>query len=69
MSLEFLTVKEFAQRLKIQPRQVYEWINNGRIHALRISDGPKSPYRIPIRELSRLDSECYLNMEENDESL
>lgn len=64
MSLEFLTVSEFAQRMKVQPRQVYAWIKDGRIRALKLNDTPRSPWRIPFRELARLDSECYENLEE-----
>lgn len=62
--IEFLTVNEFAQKLKVQPRQVYTWIEQGRIKALRLNDTPKSPWRIPFRELARLDAEAYENLEE-----
>ena len=66
MSLEFLTVNEFAKRLKVQPRQVYAWIKQRKIKGLRLNDTPKSPWRIPFRELVRLDAECYINLEEDD---
>ena len=60
---EFLTVEEFANKLKVQNRQVYLWIKSGRIKALRLNDSPKSPWRIPLKELARLESEAYINNE------
>jgi len=61
--MEFYTVEEFAKILKVKPRQVYKWIKEQRIHALRLNNTEKSPWRIPHRELARLDASCY---EEND---
>ena len=59
MDLEFLTVKEFSERLKISREEVYRWIDSGRIKAIRISNKNKSPYRIPATEIKRLHAQAY----------
>lgn len=59
MENEFYTVQEFADLVKIQREQVYAWIKSGKVRAMRLENGPKSPWRIPITEILKLHSECY----------
>ena len=54
MEQEFLTVKEFADRLKMHYNTVLKSIHKGRINAFRINEGVKASYRIPSSELNRL---------------
>lgn len=57
--LEFLTVKAFAEKVKVGRKLVYEWIDIGRIKALRISNNERSHWRIPVTELRRLHAQAY----------
>lgn len=50
----FLTVEEFAERIKMHPSSVRRSIREGRIFASRPSTGKRGPYRIPESELERL---------------
>jgi len=52
--MNFLTVEEFADRVKMHPGTVRASIKKGRIFASRPGLGKKSPYRIPESELERL---------------
>lgn len=52
--MNFLTVEEFAERLKIHPVTVRRAIKQGRIYASRPSAGKKAPYRICESEIERL---------------
>lgn len=54
MSINFLTVEEFAKRIKMHPGSVRRSIKQGRIFAARPSMGKKAPYRIAESELERL---------------
>ena len=54
MDLNFLTVEEFAKRIKMHPASVRRSIKQGKIFATRPSMGIKSPYRIAESELERL---------------
>ena len=54
MSVNFLTVEEFAKRIKLRPSSVRRAIKNGKIFATRPSMGKKGPYRIAESELERL---------------
>jgi len=56
---EFMTVREFADKMKVQRDQVYDWINYGRIKAIRVNDRPHSPWRIPYTELRRMHAKAY----------
>lgn len=44
-----LTVEEVAERLKVTPRTVYRWINEGKLKALK------------IQGIVRITEETYLN--------
>jgi len=52
--MNFLTVEEFANKLKIHPTTVRRAIKQGRIYASRPSAGKKAPFRISESELERL---------------
>lgn len=54
LGMNFLTVEEFAKRLKIHPASVRRAIKAGHIFATRPSLGKKAPYRIAESELERL---------------
>jgi excisionase family DNA binding protein len=54
MEVNFLTVEEFAKRIKMHPGSVRRSIKNGRIFAMRPSMGKKGPFRIAESELERL---------------
>lgn len=54
MTFNFLTVEEFAQRIKMHPGSVRRSIKQGKIYASRPSMGKKGPYRIAESELERL---------------
>lgn len=50
----FLTVEEFAKRIKMHPVSVRRAIKQGKIYASRPSCGKRAPYRICESELERL---------------
>lgn len=52
--MNFLTVDEFAERIKMHPGTVRRAIREGKIYASRPSLGKKAPYRIAESELERL---------------
>jgi len=52
--MNFLTLEEFAKRIKMHPGTIRKAIRNGKIFASRPGMGKKSPYRIPESELERL---------------
>lgn len=52
--MNFLTVEEFAQRVKMHPGTIRRAIKEGKIYASRPGLGKKSPYRIAESELERL---------------
>ena len=54
MSVNFLTVEEFAARIKMHPGSVRRAIKQGKIYASRPSMGVKAPFRIAESELERL---------------
>lgn len=55
----FMTVKEFSEQLRVQRDQVYKWIHDGRIKALRVTNSEKSPWRIPHTELKKFHAQAY----------
>ena len=52
--MNFLTLLEFADRMKMHPSTIRKAIRQGKIFASRPGMGKKSPYRIPESELERL---------------
>jgi excisionase family DNA binding protein len=54
MDMNFLTVEEFAKRIKMHPGSVRRSIKQGKIFAARPSMGKRGPYRIAESELERL---------------
>ena len=52
--MEFITVAEFARRLKMHPGSVRRAIREGRIFAMKISNGKKAHHRISESEIERL---------------
>jgi len=54
MDVNFLTVEEFAKRIKMHPTSVRRSIKQGRIFATRPSVGKRGPYRVAESELERL---------------
>lgn len=51
---EIFTVQETAKILKLSPGTIRKWIREDKIYAYMIGEGRKSGYRIPIREIERL---------------
>lgn len=55
MTVNFISVNEFAQRIKMHPQTVRKAIKQGTIFATRIFNGKKQGhYRIAESELERL---------------
>lgn len=54
LQTDFLTVREFASKLRIHENTVRNGIKNGRIQALKVGSGKRSFYRISINECNRL---------------
>lgn len=52
--MNFLTVKEFSEKMKMHPATVRRAIRNGKIYAMRPGIGKKSRYRIAESEIERL---------------
>lgn len=52
--MNFLTVEEFAKRMKVCTTSVRRSIREGKIYASRPSMGKRAPYRIAESELERL---------------
>ena len=52
--MDFLTVEEFAAKVKLHPTTIRKAIRLGRIYAARIGAGKRTRYRIAESELERL---------------
>ena len=52
--MNYLTVEEFASRIKMHPQSVRKSIKEGKIFASRPSMGKRGPFRIAESELERL---------------
>lgn len=50
----FLTVKQFADMVKMHPNSIYKAIRKGRLQAFRITDSRQSAWRIPESEVNRI---------------
>lgn len=57
--IEFLSVNSFADRMMCSKEEIYIWIKQGKIAAMRLGSGPKSPWRIPMSELYRFREMAY----------
>lgn len=51
---EFLTLQEFAKKMKLHPDTIRKAIRCGYINAFRAGSGKRSPLRIPSTEIERL---------------
>jgi excisionase family DNA binding protein len=51
---EYMTVKEFASKMKLHYNTVYRAIKSGRLNAVRIGSGKKSSFRIAASEVNRI---------------
>jgi excisionase family DNA binding protein len=51
---EYLTVKEFASKMGLHYNTIVRAIRKGRLNAVRIGDGVKASYRIPVSEIHRI---------------
>lgn len=51
---DFLTIKEFAAKLRIHPNTVRNSIRSGRLNAFRIGHGARASYRISASEINRI---------------
>lgn len=51
---EFLCIKEFAKLMKLHPNTIRRAIKGGKIQAIRIGMGERTPYRIPRSEINRI---------------
>jgi len=51
---DFYTVMEFSNKLRIHPNTVRKLVKSGKIQSFRIGEGPRSDYRIPKTEISRI---------------
>lgn len=51
---DFLSVKEFANKLGIHPNTVRRSIKSGRISAFKVGGGKRSIYRIAKSEVQRM---------------
>lgn len=54
MNTNILTVNQFAEKIGTSRLTVLRLIKSGKIIAFRLSDSPKSPYRIRESEIDRL---------------
>jgi excisionase family DNA binding protein len=52
--MNFLTVAEFAEKIKMHPRSVRRLIREGKLFACRLSEGKKAHYRIAESEIERI---------------
>lgn len=63
MEQTFLTIIEFAEKLKVHPNTIRRAIKSGRLSAVRIGSGKRATYRIPLSEINRIaimDLEFYI---------
>lgn len=67
--MEYLTVKEFAERTKLCPHTIRMSIKLGHIYACRPGAGKRSPFRIPVTELERIEIAGRFENEENNNNV
>jgi len=56
--MNFLTVEEFAAKVKLHPTTVRKAIRHGKIYAAKVGIGVRTRYRIPESELERIHIQC-----------
>lgn len=61
---EFLTIEETASIFKVHPNTIRKAIRDGYIIALRIGNGPKSPYRISKKSVELIHHSILKKMNE-----
>lgn len=54
LSEDFLTVDEFAKKLRVHSITIRRAIRNKHISAFRAGSGKRAPYRIPVSEIERM---------------
>lgn len=54
---DLLSVKEFAEKLRVHPNTVRRGLKSGRIAGLRTGTGKRSTWRIPYSEIARMAAE------------
>ncbi len=52
--MQYMTVQEFAEMTRMNYQTILRAIHSGKIYAIQFGEGKKSPYRISITELERL---------------
>lgn len=55
--LEFLSIKEMADKIRVHPNTIRNMIKSGRLNAFRLNGKKQAPYRIPVSEIQRLSLE------------
>ena len=48
--MEFFTKEEIAKELRIHPRTVQRWLQNGLLHGYKLGKGKTSLWRVPKQE-------------------
>lgn len=61
MEEDFLSIKEFADKIHVHPNTVRRALKNGKLNGFKLSNGKRAVYRIPVSEMNRL---ALVNMEE-----
>jgi excisionase family DNA binding protein len=51
---DFLSIKEFAEKVQMHPSSIRRAIKRGKLNAFRVGDGQRAVYRIPSSEIHRL---------------
>lgn len=54
MDSNYLTVKEFAAKLKVHPNTVRKYIRHNLIQSIKFMNSPKARHHIPESELYRI---------------
>lgn len=53
MEMQYLTVKDVAQQLRVHPRTVIRWLNSGHLKGHKLGEGKTALWRIPKAELDQ----------------